>query len=169
MPFGAAKPLDWSTSVSLGGLRAGVAPGAREPCGKAGLALAQLRDPVPGHGRPGRGPGHTSQDTCEGGHAPGLAGTKGNSPFPAAQPQETGDSRGSCLSFPDDSSRISYSALGLLLPTGAAGSSVCLGVRLLPQPEPGLLRFLIPPLRGRGGLLSCVAALQDRETTFWGI
>lgn len=77
---------------------------------------------------PGRGPRtHVRQDTCEGGHAPGLAGTRENNPFPAAELEETGDSRGSCLRFPDDSSRISCSALGLALLTGAAGSLICLG------------------------------------------
>lgn len=71
--------------------------------------------------------------------------------------------------YNDDSSRISYSALRLLLLTGAAGSLVCLGVRAAPAAVPALLRFLIPPLQGRDGLLNCVAPLQDREITFWGI
>lgn len=86
----AAAPLG-----SLGGLGAEVALGAG-----AGRALreagdgsgAQLWDPVPGHGLLGRGPRtHVREDTCEAGsctHA-GWQGRRENTPFPAAQLEET--------------------------------------------------------------------------------
>lgn len=69
--------------------------------------------------------------------------------------------------YRDDSSGISYSALGLLLLLmGAAWSA--LGPAAAAA-VPGSLCFPIPPSRGGDGLLSCVLALQNREITFWDI
>lgn len=108
---------------SLGGLGWG-RPGAAGPAGRLGPDLAhscgtqcQVTACLEGD------QGHTS-DRIRAGRVmhPGWQGRRENSPFPAAEREETGDSRGSLPEVPWrlqctllDSSRISYSALGLLL------------------------------------------------------
>lgn len=119
--------------------------GLRPPWGPGWIWRTAV-GPVPGHGLPGRGPRtHVREDTCEGGSCTRPGRDEGKTvPFQRQSLRKPAIPAGACVRFPDgyndDSSRISYSALGLLLLVQPAAWSAfvsrctrsCAGLAVLP-------------------------------------
>lgn len=170
-PLQGSKALDFSTTDCcparllgrVGGCEVGLWPGAGQVLGEGWGWIWHAAVGLSARSRPAwKGTKDRRQRGYAGGRAvhPGWQGQRENSPLPAAEHGATADSPRSCMNFPDaykdDSSIISYSALGPLLPLRGAAVSllVCLGIWLHLQlhrtccAAVGVLHFFISLLKG---------------------